>query len=81
MQNMVQSSNPSPPLPPQKKDYRREFIKRAKAWRDKVWLRTTNGRGRPSSYLMSLLVIRAFEEAQKRLGVFSSLSPDTLALQ
>lgn len=63
------------------KDFRREFIKRARAWRDQKWPLCTGGKGRPSSYLLSLLVIRCYEDCHKRLGAFSSLSPDTLAWQ
>ncbi|XP_064392628.1 2'-5'-oligoadenylate synthase 1-like isoform X1 [Halichondria panicea] len=57
----------------------REFIRRAKAWRALKWRQCTGGRGRPSSYLLSLLVIHAYENAHKTLGVFSTLSPETLA--
>jgi len=37
--------------------------------------------GRPKTYLLSLLVLYAYDSAQKRLGVFSSLSPETMAWQ
>lgn len=66
---------------PQSKDLYRELIKRAKAWRDHMWPRGSGGTGRPSSYLISLLVARAFENAQKKMGLFSTMSPETLALQ
>ncbi len=65
----------------QRNDFRWEFIRRAKAWREQKWPRCTGGVGRPSSYLLSLLVIKAYETAQKRVGVFSMLSPESLAYQ
>ena len=40
----------------------KEYIRRAKAWRNSVWSRS-GMHGRPSSYLMSLLVVRAYENA------------------
>jgi hypothetical protein len=40
----------------------KEYIRRAKAWRNKVWNRSSID-GRPSSYLMSLLVVRAYEKS------------------
>ena len=39
----------------------KEYIRRAKAWRNKIWPKGEAVEGRPSSYLMSLLVLRAFE--------------------
>ena len=65
----------------QSRDFYRELIKRAKAWRDHMWPRGSGGTGRPSSYLISLLVARAFEKSQKKMGVFSAMSPETLAQQ
>lgn len=65
----------------QEKDRQGEYIRRALAWRDKMWQREGAQQGRPSSYLLTLLVVRAYEEARKKLGVFSSMSPETLALQ
>ena len=62
-------------------DYRQEFISRALAWREQKWSRSSSGQGRPSTYLLSLLVLKAHEDATRRLGVFSSLSPDTMAHQ
>ena len=67
--------------PPPSQDYRQEFVRRALAWRDQKWSLSTGGQGRPSSYLLTLLVLKAHEDAMKRLGVFSTLSPDTMALQ
>ena len=37
----------------------KEYIRRAKAWRNRVWGQIPDGR--PSSYLMSLLVVKAYE--------------------
>ena len=65
----------------QTQNFRREFIRRAKAWRDLKWPRNTSGMGRPKTYLLSVLVLYAYDSAQKRLGVFSSLSPETMAWQ
>ena len=39
----------------------KEYIRKAKAWRNKMWPIETGGAGKPSSYLMSLLVLRAYE--------------------
>ena len=38
----------------------KDYIRRAKAWRNSVW---SGKDGRPSSFLMSLLVVRAYENA------------------
>ena len=65
----------------QSKDLCGDLIKRAKAWRDHTWPRGSGGTGRPSSYLVSLLVAKAFENSQKKMGVFSTMNPDTLALK
>ncbi len=65
----------------QRQDCRREFIQRAKVWREIKWPPCTEVKGRPSDYLLSLLVLKAYEDALKRLGVFSALSPDTMAHQ
>ena len=43
----------------------KDYIKRAKVWRNRVW--NVDKRGKPSSYLISLLVLRAYENA-KRYG-------------
>lgn len=68
-------------IPSPAQDYRQEFVRRALAWRDQRWSRSTGGQGRPSTYLLTLLVLKAHEDARKRLGVFSTLCPDTMALQ
>lgn len=65
----------------QSKDLCRDLIKRAKAWRNHTWPRGSGGTGRPSSYLVSLLVAKAFENSQKKMGLFSTMNPDTLALK
>ncbi|MCG8621465.1 MAG: hypothetical protein MJE68_05610 [Proteobacteria bacterium] len=43
----------------------KDFSKRAKKWRNDTWPKDSyyGGEGRPSSYLMSLLVVLAYEEA------------------
>ena len=46
----------------------KEFISRAKAWRNKVWPKSTGGSGRPKSYLISLLVLRAYETASTQVS-------------
>ena len=46
-----------------------------------MWPVEKGGDGRPNDHLISLLVLRAYEMAKKRLGVFSSLSPETFAWQ
>lgn len=42
----------------------KNFIRQAKKWRDDKWPEDEGGEGRPSSYLISLLVIKAFNIAQ-----------------
>ena len=37
-----------------------EYIKRAKAWRNNAW--DDDESGRPSSYMMEVLVIKAYED-------------------
>lgn len=49
----------------------KEFIKRAKAWRNQKWPKSRPGAGKPKSYLVSLLVLRAYENARDR-GVSTS---------
>lgn len=44
----------------------KEFIKRAKAWRNSVWERVKEGK--PKSFFLSVLVLRAHELARKKLG-------------
>ena len=39
----------------------KEYIRRAKAWRNRMWPQDEGGEGKPSSYLMSLLVLKAYE--------------------
>ena len=39
----------------------KEYIRRAKAWRNREWGRSVEGK--PKSYLLSLLVVRAYEKA------------------
>lgn len=39
----------------------KEYIRKAKAWRNKMWPVETGGAGKPSSYLISLLVLKAYE--------------------
>ena len=39
----------------------KEYIRRAKAWRNRMWPKNEEGEGRPKSYLMSLLVVEAYE--------------------
>jgi hypothetical protein len=43
----------------------KEFIKRAKAWRNS---REWGDRGKPKSYLLSVLVLRAYEISCRKLG-------------
>jgi hypothetical protein len=45
----------------------KEYIRRAKAWRNREWGRSKTGK--PNSYLMSLLVVRAYENAQHQGSV------------
>ena len=42
----------------------KEYIRRAKAWRNRVW--GARKEGKPKSYLLSLLVVRAYETSDKR---------------
>lgn len=44
----------------------KEFSRRAKKWRNEYWPKGGSGEGRPSSYLMSLLVALAYHEAGPR---------------
>lgn len=43
----------------------RELIRRAKAWRDGEWPEGERCIGRPKSYLISLLVVKAYEVAKQ----------------
>ena len=45
----------------------KEYIRRAKAWMNREWGRSKTGK--PKSYLMSLLVVRAYENAQRQGSV------------
>ena len=42
----------------------KEYIRRAKAWRNREWMGSNEGR--PSSYLISLLVVKAYENADRQ---------------
>ncbi len=44
----------------------KELIRRAKAWRNKEWPEGTYLTGRPKSYLVSILVLKAYELASKQ---------------
>ena len=44
----------------------KELIRRAKAWRNKEWPEGKLCTGRPKSYLISILVLRAYELALKQ---------------
>ena len=50
----------------------KEFISRAKAWRNKKWPKSTGGSGRPKSYLISLLVLRAYETASTKVSAYDT---------
>jgi hypothetical protein len=39
----------------------KEYIKRAKKWRDEYWPKGVQGTGRPKSFLLELLVIEAYD--------------------
>ncbi|XP_064392091.1 2'-5'-oligoadenylate synthase-like protein 2 [Halichondria panicea] len=39
----------------------KQLIIRAKAWRNQLWQKSKGGRGRPSSYLLTLLVLHAYK--------------------
>ena len=45
----------------------KELIKRAKAWRNKLWSETKLP-NKPKSYLISLLVLNAYEKATERVS-------------
>ena len=42
----------------------KNHIRQAKKWRDDMWPADEGGEGRPSSYLISLLAIKAFNIAK-----------------
>ena len=50
----------------------KEFIRRAKAWRNKKWPKNERCYGRPKSYFLSVLVLRAYENAVAALGRYAS---------
>lgn len=39
----------------------KKYIRRAKAWRNQMWPKGRPGEGKPTSYLLSLLVLKAYE--------------------
>nr|ADW54557.1 OAS1Aa transcript 2 [Geodia barretti] len=49
----------------------KNYIRQAKKWRDDAWPEAEGGEGRPSSYLITLLVIMAFNIAKSRRGSFA----------
>ena len=46
----------------------KELIQRAKAWRNAQWGSTYPGMKKPKSYFLSLLVLKAYERAKKKVG-------------
>ena len=44
----------------------KEYIKRFKAWRNHVWPKGKDAVGRPKSYLLSLLMIKAYNESKDK---------------
>lgn len=42
----------------------KEYIKRFKAWRNQNWPKGGDTRGRPKSYLLGLLMVRAYEKSR-----------------
>ena len=46
----------------------KEFVMRAKAWRNSEWRKEKSLTGRPKSYLMTILVVRAYEKAAIKVG-------------
>ena len=54
----------------------KEYIIRAKAWRNRLWPKSQRGSGRPSSYLISLLVLKAYENQQARHSRYQPSSRD-----
>ena len=43
----------------------KELVKRAKAWRNQAW--SSDPTGKPKSYLIAVLIVRAFERASKTI--------------
>ncbi len=46
----------------------KELIKRAKAWRNGEWPKEAGGSGRPKSYMLSVMVLSAYEKASLKVG-------------
>ena len=46
----------------------KEFIKRAKAWRNDTWETQRLSEGKPKSYLLSCIVLRGYEKALPKVG-------------
>ena len=44
----------------------KEYIKRFKAWRNRHWPKGKDAIGRPKSYLLSLLVIKAYNDSEDK---------------
>ena len=44
----------------------KEYIKRFKAWRNHHWPKGRDAIGRPKSYLLSLLMIKAYNESEDK---------------
>ena len=44
----------------------REYIRRAKKWRNEIWPTKNNSDGRPKSILMGLLVVEAYGKTSDR---------------
>ena len=51
----------------------KEYIKRAKAWRNKEW--ADGDGGMPKSYLLSLLVVKAYEMCRENSNPRQDLDP------
>ena len=56
----------------------KDYIRRAKAWRNSVWSGSKDGK--PSSFLMSLLVVRAYENAGRDRSEAAGLVASWLAV-
>ena len=53
------------------------MIRKAKEWKNAEWPKDQEGEGRPSSYLMSLLVVAAYDQV-KRITNVDDLSKNQL---
>ncbi|KAL5477772.1 hypothetical protein EMCRGX_G024614 [Ephydatia muelleri] len=55
----------------------KEYARRAKVWRNKKWPKETGGNGKPKSYFLSILVLKAYERAvqsgQQRIAYNTTL--------